>query len=75
MCCISGILALWGKIIIEKEYYYSEIALYPYMNSSSREKSQATKTLGCVKALREMMHVLSHTDICIWIKVIMNNYF
>ena len=43
--------------------YYSEIALYPFRNSSSREQSQATKTLGCGEALREMMHVLSHTDI------------
>ena len=24
----------------------------------------ATNTLGCGEALREMMHVLSHTDIC-----------
>ena len=43
---------------------YSEIALYPFRNSSSREQSQATKTLGCGETLREMMHVLSHTDIC-----------
>ena len=61
--CFNGILALKGKIIIETEYY-SKIALYQYRNSSSREQTQANNTLGCGEALREMMHVLSHTDIC-----------
>ena len=72
MCCISGILALWGKIIIETEYYFNEIALFPFRNFSSREQTQGTKTLGCGEALRKMMHVLSQTDICSWIKIIMN---
>ena len=64
MCCISGILILKGKIIIETEYY-SEIALYPFRNSSSTEQSQATKTLGCGEALREMMHV--HVCVCVYV--------
>ena len=61
MCCINGILALEGEIITETEYY-SKIALYQFRNSSSKEQTQATNTLGCGEALREMMHVLSHTD-------------
>ena len=49
MCCINGILALQGKIIIEAEYYnYSEIALYAFRNWA---------------VVKQMMHVLSHTDI------------
>ena len=63
VCCISGIHALYRKITIETEHY-SEIALYPIRNFSAREQTQATNTLGCGEALREMMHVLSHTDIC-----------
>ena len=63
MCCISGILALYKVNYNRNKVLYSEIALYPFRNSSSREQTQATNTLGCGKAQREMMHVLSHTDI------------
>ena len=38
--------------------------LYIHLETlSSRDQTQATNTLGCGKALREMMHKLSHTDI------------
>ena len=38
--------------------------LYIHLGTLAKEQSQATKTLGCGEASREMMHVLSHTDIC-----------
>ena len=47
------------------------------MNSISREQTQVTNTLGCGEALREMMHVLLHTDIFSSINIgmnISNNY-
>ena len=60
MCCISGILLLLGKILIETEYYIVKL-LYINLGTLVLENRL---TLGCDEALREMMHILSHTDIC-----------
>ena len=61
MCCISGILALLGKIIIETEYYIVKLL---YINLGTLVLENRLKQLTHSEALREMMHVLSHTDIC-----------
>ena len=53
----AKIFMTWNRGIIVK-------LLYIHLGTLALENSQATKTLGCGEALREMMHILSHTDIC-----------